>query len=155
MSKVLILGYGNCLRGDDGIGWLAAEKLQVSLIHPDLQVCTAHQLYPEMVAQLHDIDYVIFIDASVEGIPGQISCSHLSDQPVSGSTLGHTFAPQQLLACAAALYGRAPAAHLYTVTGVSFAYEMQLSSLMQLILPVLVRDIEGLCAALLMEASPM
>ena len=28
MGRVLIIGYGNPLRGDDGFGWHAAERLR-------------------------------------------------------------------------------------------------------------------------------
>ena len=28
-NGVLIIGYGNCLRGDDGVGWAAGELLDL------------------------------------------------------------------------------------------------------------------------------
>jgi len=50
MPKVLVVCYGNPLRGDDGVGWIVAEKLrQMSL--PDFVAIQTHiQLTPELAA---------------------------------------------------------------------------------------------------------
>ena len=63
MPKVLVVCYGNPLRGDDGVGWIVAEKLQQRSL-PDFVFIQTHiQLTPEQAADLSEADLAIFIDA--------------------------------------------------------------------------------------------
>ena len=47
MKKTLVIGYGNTLRSDDGVGvWIAG---QLAVLHlPNVDVRTCHQLFPEL-----------------------------------------------------------------------------------------------------------
>jgi Ni,Fe-hydrogenase maturation factor len=50
-SAILVIGYGNELRGDDAIGqWVA-------------RAVAAHQLTPELAEDLAHTDYAVFVDA--------------------------------------------------------------------------------------------
>ena len=45
-TNLLIIGYGNPLRGDDGFGWHAALRLR-EIIHDDgIEILPVHQLTP-------------------------------------------------------------------------------------------------------------
>ncbi len=49
MADILVLGYGNELRGDDGLGPLVARTVADANI-PGVRVLTARQLLPEFAA---------------------------------------------------------------------------------------------------------
>ena len=56
MTQVLIVGYGNPLRCDDGLGWCAAEALSRSLPFPETEIVICHQLAPELADNLRYAD---------------------------------------------------------------------------------------------------
>lgn len=68
--KVLIVGYGNPLRRDDGVGWYAAQRLSHELSGEQAEVIACHQLMPELAERISQTDLVIFIDAAVGTSPG-------------------------------------------------------------------------------------
>ena len=115
---MLIIGYGNPLRGDDGFGYRAAERIPGAI--------AVHQLTPELMDPIARADRVLFLDAAVEGIPGEIRRRRI--QPRGGeAAFTHHATPESLLAGALTLYGRAPDAELITVTGANFSLSDELS----------------------------
>ena len=68
---VLILGLGNNLRGDDGVGHWICHQLQHEDL-PGVTVETAMQLYPEHLHQFLDYDAILVVDASVAAAALQI-----------------------------------------------------------------------------------
>src|SRR4029079_16715395 len=70
--RLLIIGYGNRLRGDDAAGYLAAESLRTLLIAPDIEILAVHQLTPELAEPIAVAGRVIFLDAAASGTPGEI-----------------------------------------------------------------------------------
>ena len=137
---VLIIGYGNPLRGDDAFGYRAAEELQASFIdHREAVVLPVHQLTPELAADIARSARVIFIDAAAEGEPGKLESRPV--MPVSGgAAFTHSATPEGLLAMALALYGAVPPAVLYSVRGESFAYGAPLTQRVELALAAVVRE---------------
>src|SRR5262245_41264787 len=63
---VLVIGYGNTLRGEDGIGPAVAEEVAARGL-PGVRVIVAHQLTPELAADIADARLVVFVDAAVSG----------------------------------------------------------------------------------------
>ncbi len=63
----LVIGIGNPLRGDDGVGWWLAERAEQlppgTPTRGPLLVRTVQQLTPELAAELTDVRRVLFIDA--------------------------------------------------------------------------------------------
>jgi hydrogenase maturation protease len=118
MTRALILGYGNPLRGDDALGVLAAERLRALL--PEAEVFTNHQLTPELAAALSQSDAAVFLVAAAMGTPGTVSVTRLAPLP-SAASLTHQVSPQALLELAQSLYGHAPRAYLITGVGESFS----------------------------------
>lgn len=124
-GKVLILGYGNPLRADDGFGWYAARRLAETISDPGVEIRALPQLTPELAEPISQADEVIFIDASREGIPGE-----LVEKPVDAASSGaftHHLTPETLLALARQLYGRIPPARLFSVAAESFEFREGLS----------------------------
>nr|MDQ2730551.1 hydrogenase maturation protease [Armatimonadota bacterium] len=70
MSGALVIGYGNPLRRDDGLGPMAAQRLAALADPLRVQVLTPYQLSPELAEPISQARFVLFIDASEEGVPG-------------------------------------------------------------------------------------
>ena len=72
-AGVLVVGYGNSLRGDDGIGWHAAGLLVTDPRLAGARVLAQHQLVPELAADISQASLVVLVDAAAEGHPGSLS----------------------------------------------------------------------------------
>lgn len=119
--SVLVLGFGNTLRRDDGAGAVAARLLAVDprLDRSEVEVREAYQLLPEMALDLAEVTLVVFVDADARGLPGSIEI-HALDPATAARTdadargqpgaSSHHVGGGELVALAAALSGRAPEA---------------------------------------------
>jgi hydrogenase maturation protease len=143
MSRALVIGYGNPLRGDDGLGWHAVERLG-EMVFQGVEVLACHQLTPELAQPIGEAELVLFIDASVEGEPGTLVCKPVELTTLPPSSLTHEVHPAALLALAQALYGTCPRAFLFSITGDSFNYTDTLSPMVDQMLPILVERLFGL-----------
>jgi hydrogenase maturation protease len=121
VSRVLIIGYGNPLRGDDGFGWQAAVRLLDLVADPDVEVLAVQQLTPELMEPVSRAGRVVFIDAASAGEPGVLCEAPVAADPETQRFTHHS-TPGGLLAGAAALFGRAPEATLYAVPGQDFGF---------------------------------
>lgn len=146
-ARVLIIGYGNPLRGDDGLGPLAAEKLAEVLHQPCVSVHVCHQLTPELAEPISRARLVIFIDACRDSPPGHIQCHRLIDEPIDRRSLYHQLAPDRLLTLARRLYGQRPEAYTITVGGKIWGYTETLSPPVAAAVPGLIDRVEDLIAA--------
>jgi hydrogenase maturation protease len=145
MAQTLIIGYGNPLRGDDGLGWHAAQRLTAVLSPHKAQIETCHQLTPELAEPISRADLVIFIDAEQQAPAGQLSCRHLAPGAGLPGTFSHDLTPPMLLAWAQGLYGTCPEAVLLSVSSQSFGCGEALSPAVAAVLPEL---LERVCALL-------
>ena len=118
MQRILVIGYGNPLRGDDGFGGLAAGYVEKRKI-PGVEVIVSHQLNPELAELLHNRNHAIFLDAVVGDEPGTLRATPVERCDLSSSGMHH-FEPGSLLALSQAIYGQAPPATLITATARSF-----------------------------------
>lgn len=119
-SRVLVIGYGNTLRGDDAVGPILAERLHGELRAEGVLVLTCHQLTPELAAEVAACDRVVFLDASVEIPAGEIQCRPLTS--ADAAPLIHSLGPEPLLALTRLVYGRQPQAFLVSVGGLRFDF---------------------------------
>jgi hydrogenase maturation protease len=140
---ILIIGYGNPLRSDDAIGQQLALALQTRLPHLPLQVQTCYQLVPELVSLVSQAQQVVFIDARVDGTPGDLF-HQLVIPDVSAGAFTHHVTPGSLLAAAHELYGKAPSGILISITGASFGYGGGLSPELQQKLPALTAQVKAI-----------
>jgi hydrogenase maturation protease len=124
----LVIGYGNALRGDDGVGPRVATHLSSTLSGAPVQALALHQLAPELAEPISQAAQVIFVDACVGEPPGAVACRLLAPLDGAALGLGHHLTPDALLAYAQLWYGRCPPAHLITITGQNFGYTEQLSA---------------------------
>ncbi|MGE5647337.1 MAG: hydrogenase maturation protease [Acidobacteriota bacterium] len=148
MARILVIGWGNPLRGDDGIGWRAAERLKEALADREVTVRVAHQLMPEFAEEISRSDVVIFIDAACDnGFSGEIRFEQVEPRRSPAAAFSHQMDPPALLGMAEALYGRCPEAFFFTVRGRSFGYGEELSAEVQSALPALLEQIQTVCGA--------
>jgi hydrogenase maturation protease len=150
MARVLILGYGNPLRSDDGLGWQAAVQLFRTNKSPDVQVLPCHQLTPELADPISKAATVLFVDCSREGTAGEFRCEELSWQRGS-VTYTHDLSPGALLDLASQLYGCCPRAYLLTICGECFVTGDTLSSSVSQQLPKLKERVREIVAESLSE----
>lgn len=138
---ILIIGYGNPLRGDDGVGCVLARLLKNRLRRDDLHVQTLHQLTPELIAWIAGASYVIFIDANAETHTGTIAYEPVYPQTKEGA-FTHNTNPSGLFAAARDWYGAVPHGLLISIGGRSFDYSDKLSPELTAMLPRLLDEIE-------------
>ena len=140
VSGILIIAYGNALRGDDAVGLHAARELEKQFHDdPEIEIIACQQLTPEMADDISGSGLVIFLDASADEDPGTVRCQHISPANVPGGGT-HYLDPQSLVSAAEQLYGEVPQAICVTLAGWSFELNNRLSRNAQLRLPELVRQ---------------
>jgi hydrogenase maturation protease len=123
--RVLLIGYGNTLRGDDALGPMAIERLRPLL--PDVECLSCQQLAPELAERLAECELALFVDAACDGEPGVVRTERLSPTPGGAASLTHHVEAAALLELAHALYGRVPQAVLITGAGAAFGNREGLS----------------------------
>jgi hydrogenase maturation protease len=120
MREVLILGYGNPLRGDDAFGWYMAGLLEEEYQNDDrVRVIPCHQLTPDLAETLSHFGTVVFIDASCDQTEEVVRCVQLEPE-VTGCTFSHHINPSMLLTASEILYGWLPRAYMVSIVGQSF-----------------------------------
>jgi hydrogenase maturation protease len=114
----LVIGIGNTLRRDDGLGpWLAQQIAAWRL--PAVTTCSVQQLTPELVEEIASHERVLFLDACASD-----ERSRIVDIPPSlgANRLGHSLSPEDLLSLADCLGMRRPRAWMATVPGADFGF---------------------------------
>jgi hydrogenase maturation protease len=140
LPGILIIGYGNLLRGDDGAGVLAARELEQYFQDDDeIDVIAAQLLTPEMAEIISCSSFVLFLDACREETPGSIRCEPV-DAEIDTCRFTHHLTPASMLKTAQQIYGQAPPAMSLTVTGWEFALNNDLSIRVRERLPEFIRQ---------------
>ncbi|RNC71441.1 MAG: hydrogenase maturation protease [Desulfuromonadales bacterium] len=126
---VLLIGYGNTLRRDDGAGVVLTEMFAQGA-RREVRAIVTQQLLPELAEEIAEpcVKMVIFCDAIQAAGPDDepVRLKRLVSLPVV-TTIGHQFSPETLMSLAERLYGAAPPSWLVTVTGHDFGYGEGLS----------------------------
>ena len=112
MNRPLVIGFGNALREDDGLGRYVAELLRVDADGMNIDIVQCHQLIPELAADVAASSLVVFLDARVDREPGSVSCEPVF--PDRTKIWPHHLSSAQLMALAAELTDLLPPAFLVT-----------------------------------------
>lgn len=107
--RVLVLGYGNPARGDDGLGPALAERVE-ALHLPGVVVETDYQLCIEHAALAAEHDVVVFADACVDA-DAAFAFGPVAPAP-DEAFCTHAVTPGQVLRLATTCFGAAPRAYL-------------------------------------------
>ena len=122
--RILVIGYGNPGRQDDGLGPAAAAEIE-ALGWPTVTTLDNYQLVLEDAVELAAHDIVWFVDAARGG---DAPCAIDALSPVLDITFtSHLLKPEALLAIAAQQFGRAPEAYLVSIRGYEFDFMEGLS----------------------------
>ena len=80
MEKIIVLGIGNILMMDDGIGIYLVEELSRQNTAPDISFLIGESDIDYCIEQIMDAAFVIIVDAAVSGSdPGSLTVYPLSD----------------------------------------------------------------------------
>ena len=141
-TEVLVIGYGNTLRGDDGVGPRVAEA--VGKLHlPGVRTLTCPLLTPELADLVSRAGKVIFVDAAVDA-PKTVQWRELQPNETS-QLLAHAADPRTLLALARDVFGRAPRAWWLTIPAVDLGFREGFSSEVQRRFGAAVGKIQAFC----------
>ncbi len=139
MAEILIIGYGNTLRSDDGAGQRVAE-LVAEWNLPNVRSLPVHQLTPELAEPISQAELVIFVDAYPATSEQGLQVHQLCDSPPlesyppyppflrggiessQGLNIGHTGDPRSLLTLSQILYNNVPRAWWILVPAVNFEF---------------------------------
>ncbi len=122
----LVVGYGNTLRSDDGVGAKVAAAV-AELALPGVVALVRHQLTPELAEPVSEAHAVVFVDAAVDAAT-EVRVRQL--EPAYGAQLmAHAADPRTLLALAKQLFGRCPPAWWLTIPVENLEFGEELSPL--------------------------
>ena len=116
-KKICIVGIGNPLRSDDGLGAYVCEQIE-DINLPVVSVITKHQLDTGMTEELSKFKKVIFIDASVKNETISLKRLPLKDNYPESSS--HQVNPNTLVKLAKKLYPTKTQFYMCTIGGNNF-----------------------------------
>jgi len=139
LKKVLLIGYGNPDREDDGVAWHILHELTLKLGLPSpesyeddfpesalIDFAFYLQLTPEMAEDISAHEYVCFVDAHTGNIPEPVRLIDVESE-FQHSPFTHHLTPQSLLSMCETIYGKKPEAILLSVLGHRFLFSRELS----------------------------
>ncbi len=125
-ADFLVIGYGNTLRSDDGVGAKVAAVV-AELALPGVVALVRHQLTPELAEPISEARAVVFVDAAADAAT-EVQVRAL--EPADGAQLmAHATDPRSLLAFAQQLFGRCPPAWWLTIPVENLEFGEELSPL--------------------------
>jgi len=141
MQRVLIIGFGSDLRGDDALGPRAATLLAQRPLGNHVRVLSCPSLTPEFAHDVAQAGLVIFIDCDAKAEPGRITRRDVEAIDDAGAAMVHFLDPPALLGWASLLYGAAPRAVMFTMGGATFECADELSPSVAAAMPVLIERV--------------
>jgi hydrogenase maturation protease len=140
MDKILIMGYGNPDREDDGVAWHILQRLSQRLgraeLDPEsggwdqlgqsLDLLFVLQLTPELADLVAEYDQICFVDAHTGDYPEELRMDQI-DAEFQASPFTHHMTPQTCLVLAETFHGHAPAGTVVSVRGYQFGFSHRLS----------------------------
>jgi hydrogenase maturation protease len=141
---LLVVGYGNTLRSDDGVGPKVAEAI-AALDLPGVETLACALLTPELADPVSRAKVVVFVDAAVDA-PREVQLRPLAPAE-SSQILAHAAAPPTLLALARDVFGHAPEAWWLTIPVENLSLGEDFSELAQRGFAIAVEKIKALRGA--------
>lgn len=120
-KEICIVGIGNSLRSDDGVGILVSKQIDQMKLK-GVTTMTVHQLDTGMIERLSKFDVVIFVDASV--IDKSVSFQPLTLEDNVPQSFSHHINAAMLASLAYKLYS---ASTRFYICGIC-AYDFQLGT---------------------------
>lgn len=117
-TRSLLIGIGNCERGDDGLGWAFLDKIK-DWIPEHMDMVYHYQLNVEDAEIIRHYDQVVFIDAFMGDLPNGFDLFECKAKAGSDVTT-HEMKPESVLHLCETIYGNAPDAYLFLIKGYDF-----------------------------------
>jgi hydrogenase maturation protease len=118
-GPVLVLGFGNPARGDDGAGPAVIEMLSGGGSPAGVELLVAAQLVPEFCERWATAALVVLVDADARQAPGVITRYRV--RPATKRDGGHRWTAATLGTLAVELHGRCAPIVAYTIGGADFS----------------------------------
>lgn len=118
-AELLVVGYGNPLRHDDGVGPRVAEAIEEMKL-PGVRTLVCQQLSPEHAEPVARSRRVIFVDAAVDEIDG-VKFRKL-DPGETSQLMAHAADPRTMLALARDVFGNTPEAWWLTIPALKLGF---------------------------------
>jgi len=164
ITGILVIGYGNTLRGDDGVGPRVAEAIE-KLSLPGVRTLVCQQLSPEHAEPISRTGRVVFVDAELVAsytlqVAGSESstCNHQPstfnyrevrlrrlEPGESSQIMTHAADPRTMLALARDVFGHCPEAWWLTIPAVKLDFSENLTPEAQRGFEEAVKKIQELC----------
>jgi hydrogenase maturation protease len=138
----LVIGYGNTLRGDDGVGPRVAEAIEM-LTLPGVRTLAAPMLTPELADPISRAQTVVFVDAAVDA-PQEVQLRKLEPNETS-QLMAHAADPRTMLALARDVFGHTPQAWWLTIPAATLDFREDLSPAAQRGFVEAIAKIQTLC----------
>ena len=141
-TRILVIGYGNTLRADDGVGPRVAEAVE-ALHLPGVRTMACQQLSPEHAEPISQAVTVVFVDAAVDA-PKEVLLRPLEPGD-SSQLMAHAADPRTMLALARDVFGHAPKAWWLTIPAITMDFSEKLSPAAERGCAEAVQKIQALC----------
>ncbi len=116
-ADILVLGIGNLLMGDEGVGVHFADSLLKESLPPDVEVLDGGTAGIQLMEAIESHRHVLIVDATLDGLPAgtirEIKPRFSSDYPSAMST--HDIGLKDLIS-GLTLLGRQPEIFLFVVS---------------------------------------
>ncbi len=140
-AGLIVVGYGNTLRRDDGVGPKVAEAV-AALALPGVRALAVALLTPELAEAVSQAGVVVFVDAAVDA-PREVRLRGL-EPAASSQLMAHAANPATLLALARDVFGHSPEAWWLTIPAEAMGIGEELSPLAQRGFDTALREIKKL-----------
>lgn len=114
---MLLIGYGNLGRGDDGLGPAFSERIERRHL-PCLEIDTDYQLTVDHALAVADAGQVIFADALI-GDTRPFTFTRI-EAGMDADLSSHSLSPAGVLSLAGTLFGSRPRAYVLGISGYEF-----------------------------------
>jgi hydrogenase maturation protease len=142
ITGLLVIGYGNSLRCDDGVGPKVAEAVE-ALHLPEVRTLVCQQLSPEHAELISKVRTVIFVDAAMDA-PREVQLRKLEPGETT-QLMAHAADPRTMLALARDVFGQAPEGWWLTIPAVKLGFGTDFSAAAQHGFEVALKKIQELC----------
>lgn len=123
-KRILVIGYGNTLRSDDGVGYIVACQLLHQNI-PGLETIATPSLTPELSEKMAEYQRVIFVDACVN--QDKLTFTRIEIPSQYPDNWLHKLTPASLLKLTQWLYHKTPDAWIMAIPAKNLDFGEHLS----------------------------
>lgn len=152
-AATLVVGLGNPILGDDGVGWRVAEQVRARADDPDIEVLCLSLGGLALMEHLAGFRRAIIVDAMSTGAPAG-TLHQMTAQEIDELSVQHTASVHDLSLSAALAFGRKMGLALPTeiqIVGIEakadFDFGVTLSAAVAAAIPAATRAVEAWLAA--------